>query len=464
MERFKMYNLHFFQLILLLIFDSVNGNMECDCNTIAAIQEVMQKEFFQIKLENSKMASRLRRLEASSKQSKTMNHQHLETVSDMTKDLDSSHDKTRNDIKRIETIESTLARIVPQFEFYIENKTDDIKQRIHGQRIDKVESELALVSNKTDSLLDMNDGGENAMVQLKRTIRKAFHGEKIKGLNFKLKINEKVKNIEKYCVNFTISSGQLIDEFKKEVAIETKEFAAEMNQKEININNTINDIKFDAISRFDDLENALSKTKKTLSNLEDIILKDRTDGGWSSWGSFGSCSDTCGRGVMIRSRTCSQPKPSLRGKHCEGSPIQIAVCNTNTCPEMRIFFTATGITGSDTAIFPKSIQNYGNGYDKSTGHFKCKYPGIYMFSFQISKPMSYTGFMYCKIYLNDLHIVGAVGNPDSDVDIGFSISVSGTFHLNTNDEVYVSGCVGIAKAYNDYDSSFTGVLIVPDNI
>jgi hypothetical protein len=194
----------------------------------------------------------------------------------MTKDIDSSHDKTRNDIKRIETIESTLARIVPQFESYIQNKTDDIKHRIHEQRIDKIESELASVSNKTDNLLDMNDDSENAVVQLQRTIRKAFRGEKIKGLNFELKINEKVKNIEAYCVNFTITSGQLIDEFKKEVAIETKEFAAEMNQKEININNTINDNKIDANSRSDDLENALSKTKKILSNLEDIILKDRT--------------------------------------------------------------------------------------------------------------------------------------------------------------------------------------------
>ncbi|XP_060564422.1 uncharacterized protein LOC132723673 [Ruditapes philippinarum] len=386
-----------------------------------------------------------------------MNHQHSETVSDMSKDLDTSHDKTRNDIKRIETIESTLARIVPQFESYIQNKTDDIKHRMHEQRIDKIESELALVSNKTDNLLDMNDDSENAVVQLQRTIRKAFRGEKIKGLNFELKINEKVKNIEAYCVNFTITSGQLIDEFKKEVAIETKEFVAEMNQKEINISNTINDIKIDANSRSDDLENALSKTKKILSNLEDIILKDRTDGGWSSWGSFGSCSDTCGRGVMIRSRTCTQPKPSLRGKHCEGSPVQIAVCNRNTCPEMRVFFTATGITGKYTAIFPSNVQNNGNGYDKSTGHFKCKYPGIYMFSFHISKASASSGIIYCKIYLNNLRIAGARGS-------GFSMSVSGTFHLNTNDEVYVGGCYGIDEAFNDYDSSFTGVLVVPDNI
>jgi hypothetical protein len=131
---------------------------------------------------------------------------------------------------------------------------------------------------------------------------------------------------------------------------------------------------------------------------------------------------------------------------------------------MRIFFTATGITGSGTAIFPKVLENYGNGYDTSTGKFTCKYPGIYMFSFQISKSESYSGIMLCKIYLNGVYTVGVRENPHSDVDDGFSISVSGTFHLNTNDEVYVSGCRGIDKAYNDYDSSFTGVLIVPDNI
>ncbi|XP_060571775.1 uncharacterized protein LOC132729952 [Ruditapes philippinarum] len=257
----------------------------------------------------------------------------------MSKDLDSSHEKTRNDIKRIETIESTLARIVPQFESYIQNKTDDIKHRMHEQRIDKIESELALVSNKTDNLLDMNDDSENGMVQLQRTIKKAFHGEKIKRSNMELEMNEKIKNIEDYCVNFTKTSGQLINEFKKEVAIENKEFAAETDKKLINVNNTINDNKIDIETSVDDLENEFSKTKKTLSNLEDIILKDRTDGGWSCWGNFTSCSATCGRGIMMRSRTCTNPKPSLKGKYCEGSPIQIAVCNRNPCPVEKAVVT-----------------------------------------------------------------------------------------------------------------------------
>jgi hypothetical protein len=87
--------------------------------------------------------------------------------------------------------------------------------------------------------------------------------------DLKLEMNEKIKNIEDYCVNLTITSGQLIDEFKKEVAIENKEFAAKMNKKEININNAIHDHKTD-------VESSFFKTKKTLSNLENIILKDRT--------------------------------------------------------------------------------------------------------------------------------------------------------------------------------------------
>ena len=68
-----------------------------------------------------------------------------------------------------------------------------------------------------------------------------------------------------------------------------------------------------------------------------LLIIHISDGGWSDWGSFGTCSVTCGVGVKIRSRTCSNPKPSLEGKHCQGSPVQVAVCSKNPCPGNRLY-------------------------------------------------------------------------------------------------------------------------------
>ncbi|KAL1264847.1 hypothetical protein QQF64_005202 [Cirrhinus molitorella] len=56
------------------------------------------------------------------------------------------------------------------------------------------------------------------------------------------------------------------------------------------------------------------------------------DGGWSSWGKFGSCSRTCGGGVRSRNRQCNNPVPAYGGRDCPGSTFDYQVCNTEDCP------------------------------------------------------------------------------------------------------------------------------------
>ena len=43
------------------------------------------------------------------------------------------------------------------------------------------------------------------------------------------------------------------------------------------------------------------------------------DGGWSSWGGWASCSQSCGTGSQERSRSCTQPAPKYGGKSCPGA-------------------------------------------------------------------------------------------------------------------------------------------------
>jgi len=66
----------------------------------------------------------------------------------------------------------------------------------------------------------------------------------------------------------------------------------------------------------------------TLKPLNCILL---VDGGWSEWGSWTSCSHTCGGGSQTRIRTCTNPPPSGVGADCQGGNSQSQSCNTDGC-------------------------------------------------------------------------------------------------------------------------------------
>ena len=55
-------------------------------------------------------------------------------------------------------------------------------------------------------------------------------------------------------------------------------------------------------------------------------------GGWSSWTGWGSCSVTCGGGLMKRQRQCDNPAPSSFGQQCVGNDVDTDACNGMVCP------------------------------------------------------------------------------------------------------------------------------------
>nr|XP_022294190.1 A disintegrin and metalloproteinase with thrombospondin motifs adt-1-like [Crassostrea virginica] len=63
-----------------------------------------------------------------------------------------------------------------------------------------------------------------------------------------------------------------------------------------------------------------------------IIQNCTVNGGWSEWSSWGQCSATCGQGVHIRSRTCTQPKPTGGGQTCVGNDHVSQSCSQTACP------------------------------------------------------------------------------------------------------------------------------------
>lgn len=57
-----------------------------------------------------------------------------------------------------------------------------------------------------------------------------------------------------------------------------------------------------------------------------------SDGGWSEWVQFESCSLTCGGGLVSRSRFCENPTLMNGGKDCVGPSLDSIDCNTQPCP------------------------------------------------------------------------------------------------------------------------------------
>lgn len=55
------------------------------------------------------------------------------------------------------------------------------------------------------------------------------------------------------------------------------------------------------------------------------------DGQWSGWGSWGPCSQTCGAGRRLRTRTCTRPLPQGSGAHCVGPKTEIGACHLHPC-------------------------------------------------------------------------------------------------------------------------------------
>ncbi|XP_060565319.1 properdin-like [Ruditapes philippinarum] len=56
------------------------------------------------------------------------------------------------------------------------------------------------------------------------------------------------------------------------------------------------------------------------------------DGNWADWGTWGSCTTTCGGGSTERTRACTNPPASNGGSQCTGDTEQTTTCNSQNCP------------------------------------------------------------------------------------------------------------------------------------
>ena len=66
--------------------------------------------------------------------------------------------------------------------------------------------------------------------------------------------------------------------------------------------------------------------------MEHIFPSVLVNGNWTEWSLWSKCSVSCGKGQMLRVRSCSNPVPENNGANCEGSDREAKICRAISCP------------------------------------------------------------------------------------------------------------------------------------
>ena len=100
------------------------------------------------------------------------------------------------------------------------------------------------------------------------------------------------------------------------------------------------------------LPKAITKTFDGRLNCT-CIPSTEIDGLYTPWSEWSVCSDTCGNGVQIRSRSCTAPPPQEGGKDCVGPPDEVRECNMGPCA--NYFISSDEVTTTPISPSPRSV-------------------------------------------------------------------------------------------------------------
>ncbi|XP_074033446.1 A disintegrin and metalloproteinase with thrombospondin motifs 12 [Leptinotarsa decemlineata] len=88
------------------------------------------------------------------------------------------------------------------------------------------------------------------------------------------------------------------------------------------------------------------------------------NGGWGSYGSWSSCSRTCGGGVSISQRECDNPVPQYGGRYCLGERKKYKICNKDPCPPDQPSFREVQCTEHNEKPFNGKLHTWTPQFEK----------------------------------------------------------------------------------------------------
>ncbi|XP_045169839.2 thrombospondin-2-like isoform X2 [Mercenaria mercenaria] len=206
-------------------------------------------------------------------------------------------------------------------------------------------------------------------------------------------------------------------------------------------------------------------------NIDNRLCMPRacSNGHWSTWEAWGTCSVTCGGGFKTRTRSCTNPRPSLTGRDCVGEPFQAGPCSNNDCQEkISISFLATlrysiNCSSHQKVIFDVVKLNQGSPYNSTNGTFIASRNGTYQFSVALfTNPNHHFSIVITKNRISN--IIGYLYA--ESVNRWQLASTTILVNLNMGDYVWVS-CLTNSSIFGQdtldpvhvYNSQFSGFLI-----
>ncbi|XP_060594094.1 A disintegrin and metalloproteinase with thrombospondin motifs adt-1-like [Ruditapes philippinarum] len=188
-----------------------------------------------------------------------------------------------------------------------------------------------------------------------------------------------------------------------------------------------------------------------------------TNGGWSTWGTWTTCSATCDGGLRSRFRNCTNPSPSLHGQYCAGPVTEMEDCNQKQCVSEVVFLahalSTYSVSSGERFIFTTNLVNVGGAYSNANGYFTAPVGGSYSFSYQFC--FSTTGkHMYVNIMINNTYY-SASHYYEAQTNVCNSSKIF--VYLKKGDRVWVK-CHSATSGTQLYENSqhmntFSGILI-----
>ncbi|KAH3755662.1 hypothetical protein DPMN_190360 [Dreissena polymorpha] len=188
---------------------------------------------------------------------------------------------------------------------------------------------------------------------------------------------------------------------------------------------------------------------------------------WTAWGSWSSCSDTCGYGLRERYRNCSAT--SDMQNFCVGSDVQNVMCKTScnenryqlVIPQVHFFVRiAEGpltLSSGQNIIFTNAQINEGHGYDVASGKFTVSVPGLYAFAVQYCVQPNQYG--HIDIVKQGTILQRSIFQKSSDAYQ--CVSMQAFTRAAISDQIWVKSGFSSSNLYDNENmfTSFSGVLI-----